>query len=218
MSSARSERRATIVAGLPRSGTSLMMQMLYAGGLTALTDDVRAADDDNPRGYFEYEPVKRTERDPSWLHHAEGKVVKAVYRLLYDFPSDRSYRVVFLRRDMDEVLASQAKMLERRGESPGSLPDADLRRVFEAELDEFDRWIAGQSNFEILYVDYRDVLSDPRAAAERISAFLGEELDLGAMAAAVDPALYRNRAEIRNRGDAPRAGLPSPCAAGSRRG
>ena len=104
----------TIVSGLPRCGTSLMMQMIDAGGLRALTDEARAPDEDNPRGYYELEAVKRTNQDPSWLDAAGGKVVKMAYLLLYDLPADRSYRVVFMKRDLREVVQSQAAMLARR--------------------------------------------------------------------------------------------------------
>src|SRR5262249_30630691 len=100
-----------IVSGLPRSGTSLMMQMLDGGGVPVLTDNIRAADTDNPRGYYEFEPVKATKRDATWLPAARGKAVKMVSQLLYHLPPGETYRVLFLERDLEEVLASQEKML-----------------------------------------------------------------------------------------------------------
>jgi hypothetical protein len=116
----------TIVSGLPRSGTSMMMQMLAAGGMPALADNLRQADEDNPRGYYEFERVKEVATDSSWLDEAEGKAVKMVYRLLYDLPADRSYRVIFMIRSLDEVIASQQVMLERSGTASDALDDAQL--------------------------------------------------------------------------------------------
>ncbi|MBN1127183.1 MAG: hypothetical protein JXA82_19435 [Sedimentisphaerales bacterium] len=184
----------TIVSGLPRSGTSMMMQAIAAGGMEALTDHIRAADDDNPRGYYEYEPVKKTKEDASWLTSAHGKVVKMVYRLLYDLPTEgHTYRVVFMRRAMTEVLASQKKMLCRLGKNGGNISDEQMAALFRKQLDQFDQWIAGQSCFHILDVNYADMVSDPLGQCERVNAFLGWILDVDAMAASVDPNLYRNR-------------------------
>ena len=104
-----------VVSGLPRSGTSLMMQMLAAGGVEVVTDHVRTADTDNPRGYYEFELVKKIKQDASWLPEARGKAVKMVSQLLYDLPAGEKYRIIFLERDLDEVLVSQEKMLERLG-------------------------------------------------------------------------------------------------------
>jgi len=183
----------TIVSGLPRSGTSMMMQVLSAGGLEPLTDGVRRADADNPRGYYEFEPVKRTREDPSWLGGARGKVVKMVYRLLYDLPpAGYAYRVIVMRRDIREVLASQKKMLQRLGKGDTG-DDAELAALFAKQLRQFDAWIAGQSAFQSLDVEYAEMIADPVAQCRRINAFLGGVLDVQAMAEVVDPALYRNR-------------------------
>src|SRR5947208_15012411 len=107
----------TIVTGLPRSGTSVMMQMLSAGGLPPLTDGLRQPDEDNPRGYFEFEPVKQIRRDTAWLQLAVGKAVKMVHLLLPELPLDQNhrYRVIMMRRDLSDVLASQNKMLMIKG-------------------------------------------------------------------------------------------------------
>ncbi len=182
-----------IVSGLPRSGTSMMMRMIDAGGIPALTDNIRAADDDNPRGYYEFEPVKKTKEDPSWLHNAGGKVVKMVYRLLYDLPPDRTYRVVFMQRDLREVIASQDVMLQRRGRDGGEISEEKLLDLFRQQLADFDRWIADQPNFSIVHVNYNDVLNDPKPAVETVNNFLGGQLDTTAMAATVEPQLYRQR-------------------------
>jgi len=186
----------TIVSGLPRSGTSMAMQMLGAGGLPALTDNMRAPDEDNPKGYYEFEPVKTTRADPSWLTRATGKAVKMVYRLLYELPSDRAYRVVFMRRDMEEVLTSQEAMLRRLHQDSAGGPGPtreQMASLFARQIQEFERWIEKQDCFAVLYVDYRDVVDQPRRQADRINEFLGGGLDTEAMAAAVSPSLYRHR-------------------------
>ena len=183
----------TIVSGLPRSGTSMMMQVLEAGGLPALTDGLREADDDNPRGYYEFEAVKRTKEDASWLADAPGKVVKIIYRLLYDLPPDHDYRVVFMHRDLSEVLRSQAAMLERNGRPRGPAGDEQMQRLFRRELHDFQHWIRSQSNFALLEVSYNDVLQDPRPHLTAIDRFLGGGLNLESMLASIDRSLYRNR-------------------------
>jgi LPS sulfotransferase NodH len=183
----------TIVSGLPRSGTSLMMQMLSAGGIPALTDQVRAADEDNPRGYLEFERVKQIRQDKSWLNDATGKVVKMVHLLLYDLPQDRPYRVVFMRRNLDEVLASQRKMLARQGKAGAQIPEDQLRKVFEDQVQRVTSWIKSQPNMKSIEVTYHELIADPRGHAARLNDFLGGELNLDAMVAAVDPNLYRNR-------------------------
>ncbi len=192
MSQSESER-ITIVSGLPRSGTSMMMRMVDAGGIPALTDNIREADEDNPRGYYEFEPVKKTKEDPSWLERAPGRCVKMVYRLLYDLPADREYYVVFMRRNLDEVIRSQDVMLERRGRSANEMEPEKLRGLFEVQLAEFDQWVRQQKNFKIIYVNYNDIVADARPTVDRILEFLGDGLDRSAMLAAVEPKLYRQR-------------------------
>ena len=182
----------TIVSGLPRSGTSMMMRMLEAGGLPVLVDNIRVADQDNPRGYYEFEPVKQTKRDASWVPSAEGKVVKMVYRLLYDLPLDREYRVVFMRRNLDEVLRSQQKMLAKDNRVD-NIEDAEMSAIYKAELARFDAWLAKQPCFKSLDVTYNEMLADPAPIVREIDAFLGGNLDQAAMCGVVDPSLYRNR-------------------------
>jgi hypothetical protein len=183
----------TVVSGLPRSGTSMMMRMLEAGGLSVLTDSERAPDADNPRGYYELEKAKRLERDQAWLPEAAGKVVKIISALLRHLPPEYRYRVVFMQRDMTELLASQRQMLARRGE-PVADDDAKMTLLFERHLREVGAWLARQRNMRALYVSYNDVVRDPRAQAEIINRFLGDALDVPAMVAAVEQELYRNRA------------------------
>jgi hypothetical protein len=183
----------TIVSGLPRSGTSMMMQMINAGGIPSLVDNVRKPDEDNPKGYYEFEPVKQTKKDPTWLNQAPGKVVKMVHMLLLDLPTDRRYRVIFTRRDIKEVVASQNVMLRRHGKGTDDLPEDKIIAMFEAQLAKVDRYLRQHACFEVLPVRYNDVLKDPGPTVEALNAFLGGGLDTRAMLAVVDPTLYRNR-------------------------
>jgi hypothetical protein len=182
-----------VVSGLPRSGTSMMMRMLQAGGVPPLTDSQRGADEDNPLGYFELEAVKATRRDPSWLTDAPGKAVKLIHILLQDLPGGHEYRVLMMRRDLDEVVASQAKMLERSAKAPAMPADA-LKRVYQAQLAAAERWMDARPWFLRLDVSYNRVLAEPLEEAARVEDFLGLSAGTAArMAAAVDPTLYRNR-------------------------
>lgn len=183
----------TIVSGLPRSGTSLMMQMLSAGGLSALTDEKRTADESNPRGYFEFEPVKRLRADQAWLDEARGRVVKIIHLLLRELPADGrfAYRVIFMKRPLDEILASQRVMLEREGKK--SADAAMLRKIFQQQMADTESFISNQAVFSYLPIEYHDVVRSPLDSAKKIQAFLGRDLDLEAMVRAVDPALYRQR-------------------------
>jgi hypothetical protein len=183
----------TVVSGLPRSGTSLMMQMLSAGGLSALTDEKRTADESNPRGYFEYEPVKRLRADNTWLNEARGHVVKIIHLLLRELPTDGglTYRVIFMKRPLEQILASQRAMLEREGKK--SVDEAILRKVFQQQLTETESFLTSHEQFSHLPIEYHDVVNHPRESAEKIQTFLDREMDLDAMTRAVDPALYRQR-------------------------
>jgi hypothetical protein len=169
------------------------MQMLSAGGMSVLTDDIRAPDDDNPAGYFEFEPVKRTRSDASWVSAAVGKAVKVIYLLLADLPLGFSYRVIFVRRNLDEVVRSQQVMLQRRGEAGAAVDAAEMARVFARQLEKTEAWLNGQNSISAMFLDYRSLVSDPQLHAKRIRNFLGVDLDAGAMSAAVNPMLYRHR-------------------------
>ncbi len=184
-----------VVSGLPRSGTSMLMGMLEAGGVEILTDCVREADEDNPKGYFEFEPVKQLaeDRSKSWVKDASGKAVKVISELLKELPSDFSFRLIFVNRHLEEVIASQNKMLVRRGEPPAAGDDEKMLLLFERHLEKVKQWIDRQSHLEALFLDYKKVLEDPAGQAERIKAFLQRELDLTKMARVVDRQLYRNR-------------------------
>jgi hypothetical protein len=187
-----------VVSGLPRSGTSMLMRMLDAGGLSVVTDGQRTADEDNPRGYFESERIKRLAQDGDrrWLAGARGKGIKVISYLLRSLPAQFNYRVVFVRRDIDEVLASQSKMLARRGE-PDDTPAEKMRELFDKEVARACQLLAHEPQFEAIEVSYAAILAHPREEARRIAGFVGGGLDVEAMAAAVDPGLYRNRAPAR---------------------
>jgi hypothetical protein len=184
----------TVVSGLPRSGTSLAMQMIHAGGLPAVTDGQRTSDDDNPRGYFEFERVKQLRNDKAWLDEAAGKVVKVIHLLLTELPDDRPYRVVFMRRDLREVVKSQSTMLSRSGRAGGGLPPERLMAVYEQQLKSVDAWLAARPNFRRLDVPYADLVAAPGTWVPQVNAFLGGTLNEPAMLASVDPSLHRNRA------------------------
>lgn len=185
-----------IVSGLPRSGTSMLMNMLAAGGLPLMADGVRAPDDDNPKGYFELERVRNleNERDKSWVREARGKALKVISHLLKELPDGNIYRVILLHRDLREVVASQNLMLECRGEL-NPVDDDEAIELYEKHLANVKVLADRKPNFELLEVSYEEVLQNPPARAELINAFLGGGLDPARMAAVVDCRLYRNRKE-----------------------
>jgi len=186
----------TVVSGLPRSGTSMAMQMLAAGGLPLLADEERPADDDNPKGYFEYTPAKATASAPEWLMDARGKAVKLVAQLLPRIGANLVYRIIFMERPLNEVIASQRAMLERTGKQGGRIPERRLAQTYLKQLAGvravLKRW---PEQVTLLSVSYHEALADPPGTAARVNAFLGGGLDEVAMAAAVDPALRRQGIE-----------------------
>lgn len=184
----------TVVSGLPRSGTSLAMQMLAAGGIPPMTDHERTPDPDNPRGYFEFERVKQLRTDKAWLNEAAGRAVKVIHMLLTELPHDRDYRVVFMRRDVGEVVRSQRVMLERAGRPGGALTPERLAAIYEQQIASTARWLAERPRFRVLDVPYAGLVADPAAWTTSLNTFLGGDLNTTAMAGAVDAGLYRNRA------------------------
>lgn len=186
-----------IVSGLPRSGTSMMMKMLEAGGIPPLTDKLREADSDNPKGYYEFERVKQMDKgDVAWLEDTQGKVVKVISALLKHLPNQYEYRIIFMRRNMPEILASQRKMLLNRGENADDMDDAKMGALFEKHLQSTLQWIDSQPNVSVLYIHYSDMLTDPLPQIQQIDNFLDNNLNIEAMAGTVDPNLYRNRARL----------------------
>jgi hypothetical protein len=182
----------TIVSGLPRSGTSMMMSMLGAGGMSLVVDDRRVPDVDNPRGYHEFESVKHLKEDASFLNDAHGKAVKIISMLLYDLPKDKQYRILFMRRDLSEILASQTIMLQRSGQN-GQEDDQEMGRLFDRHLREVESWLTQQKHIDVLYVDYNEVLRDPHTGAKTVSSFLDNRLRVPDMVTVIDHVLYRNR-------------------------
>jgi hypothetical protein len=168
-----------------------MMQMLDRGGVPVITDHVRAADTDNPRGYYELERAKKIKLDASWLPEARGKAFKMVSQLLYDLPPNEQYSVIFMERDLDEMLVSQEKMLARLGRP--AAPREQIKPAFIQHLARLREWLARQANIEVLYVSYNELLERPASEAARVGTFLGGRADAEEMARTVDPSLYRNR-------------------------
>ena len=182
----------TVVSGLPRSGTSLMMQMLRAGGLTCLTDELREADISNPKGYFEFEKVKGLRADNSWLPEAKGKVIKIISHFLSCLPPELNYKTIFMERDLGEVLASQRKMLANQGRGEENLSDERLGQIFAQQLRQVRKMLADR-HISTLFLGYKDVLEDPVEISTQLRAFLGNNLDQQAMRDVVDRNLYRQR-------------------------
>ncbi|MGA3237071.1 MAG: alkaline phosphatase family protein [Bryobacteraceae bacterium] len=186
-------RVVTIVTGIPRSGTSMMMQMLAAAGLAPYTDNKREADEDNPRGYYEHQQATRLHRDAAWIPEARGKVVKVVAHLLPFLPAGEEYRLVFMRRDLNEVVASQREMLRRLGRKGGSLSEAALMRTYTGQLVQVQNWLRKTPGVQVMTVEYAEALRNPPGTAQRLAAFLGAPFDATAAAGLVDPSLQRQK-------------------------
>ncbi len=185
----------TVVSGLPRSGTSMMMKMLDSGDMPLLIDRIRMADEDNPKGYYEYERVKDLEKDNSWLDTARGRTIKIVSPLLRNLKLDEdySYKIIFMLRELDEILASQKKMAERLNQNSDTIRDNILKEKYSLHLEEIYEWLGQKENIDALFVNYTDVLENPLAIAEGISEFLDMHLNIPKMAAVADTSLYRQR-------------------------
>lgn len=183
-----------VVSGLPRSGTSMMMKMLEAGGLPILTDNLREADANNPKGYYEFERVKELPNgDYGWIPEAGGKVVKIVTGLIMHLPPDARYKVIFMQRAMKEVLSSQKKMLGRLGKEDDKVEDEKMKKIYQEHLKQVNAWIAKQPNIEVLYVNYNTMLGSPLESLQKVNEFLGGDMDVNVMAGVVDKELYRER-------------------------
>ena len=183
----------TVVSGLPRSGTSLMMQMLAAGGMPVLSDGERQADADNPRGYFEWERIKLLPKEPECISEAEGKVVKVISQLLFALPARREYRVVFMQRPLPEVVASQAEMIRRRGTIGATLTASALIAGLGAHLNQVNAWLRNKGNISVHRVEHHDVMREPLRVSESMQEFLKCPLDVTAMSQQIDESLYRQR-------------------------
>lgn len=186
----------TIVSGLPRSGTSMMMKMLEKGGIEILTDNIRKRDEDNPKGYYEFEPVKKLKKgDDSWLPKAEGKAVKIISALLIYLPKNYQYKVIFMEREIEEIIKSQNEMLRRRGKPVDTSRDEDIKRRYQKHLKEIKEWLKNQTNFEVTYVSFNKTIKKPKAEIKKVNKFLEKELDVKKMTEVVDEKLYRQRKE-----------------------
>lgn len=182
-----------VVSGLPRSGTSMAMKMLDAAGVPLMVDGIRTADEDNPKGYYELEQVKTLDKggDKGWVKDARGKAVKIISFLLKDLPPDHNYKIIFMNRDLPEVLASQSKMLARRGEASAT-EDERMKEIYEKHLRK-TRELFSSPHFEVLDLQYKQVIENPSGAAQRIRDFLEMPLDVSKMSQVADKELYRNR-------------------------
>jgi len=184
-------KRINIVSGLPRSGTSMMMKMLEAGGLEPLSDNLRVADEDNPKGYYEFERAKKLETNKEWLYLAEGKVVKLISQLLFYLPDARNYKVVFMLRNLDEVLASQKRMIIRRGEK-SNIEDLQMIKIFKSHLIDVKEWLESKKNIDVIYIDYNDTVTDATNSINELFNFFGN-INKKNMLDVIDKSLYRNK-------------------------
>jgi hypothetical protein len=189
---------AAVVSGPPRAGTSLMMQMLEAGGVAPLTDGARGPDAGNPRGYYELEAVKRLPDDADWIARAPGRAVKVIHALVARLPAAPAgcrWRVLWMERDLGEVVRSQNALLATLGRAPADgLPDERVARILADQLARAARALDARPDVERLAVAHAALLADAEATAGRVASFLGAPLDVAAMAKAVEPALHRARA------------------------
>ena len=182
-----------IVSGLPRCGTSMMMQMIEAGGMQVITDHIRQADEDNPRGYYEFEKVKKIKEDSSWLDDCQGKVFKMVSALLYYLPYDKEYKIVFMTRKMDEMLASQNTMLRRHGRTDTVVSDEEMGKKLEEHLLKVKTWLAKYRNLNVIYINYNSVIENTLENVKNVALFLNLQMDIDKMVKVVESSLYRQK-------------------------
>ena len=185
-----------VVSGLPRSGTSMMMQVLVAGGIAAVQDHIREQDSDNPKGYFEFERVKSLKEDSSWVKNCNDQCIKVISFHLNKLPKDCQYKVIFMRREMDEVIQSQTKMLKNRKQSTEDMDKLSV--IYEKHVLEVEAFLKGQRNFDVAYMNYTDVLNQPDKVCKSLCHFLDRRLNHDEMIKVIDPTLYRNRTEVNN--------------------
>jgi len=183
----------TIVSGLPRSGTSLVMQMLKAGGMEVLTDGVRKPDENNPLGYFEYEKVKLLMKDNGWLYEAEDKALKIIAQLLIYLPDDFEYKIIFVERDLDEVLISQKKMLKNMGSSRSDVDENLLKNAFEKQVTRVKSWLKDQPNCETVFITFKDIILNGTDVLLQLNGFLRQRIDENMAFSVINPQLYRVR-------------------------
>lgn len=172
----------------------MMIKMLAVGGVEPLTDNIRLADENNPNGYYEFERVKKLkDGDIEWVGTALGKSVKVISALLQSLPANYDYRVIFMQRDIREVLTSQQKMLVSRGESSNQVNDEQLAQIYQKHLKNIEIWLKEQPNFRVLYINYNQLLKDNLPELRQVNEFLDGRVDVEEMAKVVDKNLYRQR-------------------------
>ncbi len=182
-----------VVSGLPRSGTSLMMQILAANGLPLLVDNQRKADESNPQGYFEYQPVKTLKQNAQWLHLAKGKAVKIISNLLFYLPKDWHYKVIFLQRDLDEIITSQQRMLANLNKQAPLKDPTELKALLAAHLLQVQQWLAQQPNINVFKIPFTDLIFQPEKVLPQLQKFLQWPIDLQQSKRVIRPDLYRSR-------------------------
>ena len=182
-----------IVSGLPRSGTSLMMQMLEVGGISILSDGIRQADANNAKGYYELEAVKNLETDYAWLYDAHGKAVKVISHLLRKLPPSFEYRIILMQRPLDIIVRSQNKMLKNLNKESGNLSDQQLVQLYELHLEQTIAWMEQQDNVRSLKIQYEDLLTDTDEQIKKIDSFLDLDLNKYAMREIVDKTLNHTK-------------------------
>ncbi len=178
-----------IVSGIPRSGTSLLMQMLNNGGMEILADDIRKPDESNPKGYLELEAIKKLAQDNSCLKNQTGKAVKVISHLLKYLPEEQKYKIIFMNRDMNEIIKSQQKMLNKNEKKYSK----ELIKAFLKELKHVKQWVKEQPHKEMINLHYKKIIKHPMKAIDKIIQFLGIPLDKEAMRDSIDPRLYRSK-------------------------
>lgn len=189
-----SDKTIYVVSGLPRSGTSMMMQMLEAGGFQIVTDNIRTADDDNLQGYYEFEKIKQLkDGNSAWVGLACGKVIKVISALLEHLPGLYQYKIVFMERDLLEVLVSQRKMLERRGKPVTEEEDVKFLNLYQKHLVKVKNWLSDQGNLDVIYINYNDLLDNPKKYAMEVARFMEAPLDVQRMASIPEERLYHQR-------------------------
>lgn len=175
----------------------MMMKLLHVGGMEVLTDNLRKADENNPRGYYEFERVKKLQDgDHEWLEQASGKAVKVISALLEYLPSTYSYKIIFMRRNMEEILSSQRRMLIRLGQPDGEVSDEQLAEMYQKHLERVSAWLAGQPHMQVLYVHYNELIAAPLPGLEQINRFLDGRMDIANMLPVIDKNLYRERKPV----------------------
>jgi len=177
-----------IVSGLPRSGTSLMMQMLYAGGLPVSTDGKREADSANPKGYFELEAVKRLDENPGVLFGVQGKAVKILLHLLHSLSKENQYKIILMRRNLAAVIQSQNKMLAEKDIQQEKISPLRLAEIYSLQLTKTKDWLCAQK-IPYLEVWYEELLKNPEKAIDILLTFLDIPLERQAMLAVTDSRL-----------------------------